>query len=192
MPKSYLDDNQKKILLELAKETLLSVVTTGKIPSVEITDSFLKEKGAAFVTLNKNGDLRGCIGYTAAIMPLVDCIQTVTESAAMADPRFPRVSQGELDDINIEISVLTPLKKVKNTANIIVGKHGLMIRKGVYSGLLLPQVATEYGWSRDDFLQHTCQKAGLGSDCWKDERATIYSFEAIVFSEDELNKKPNK
>jgi len=104
--------------------------------------------------------------------------------AAFSDPRFPTLSKEELNDIKIEISVLSKFKEVKDVSDIEVGTHGLLVRKGFSSGLLLPQVAAEYNWTRDEFLEHTCYKAGLDKDAWK-KGATIYMFSAFVFGEEQ-------
>ena len=105
----------------------------------------------------------------------------MAEAAALRDPRFPPVNEKELPDLEIEISVLTPLKKIADVSEIEVGKHGIYIKKGWNSGLLLPQVATEYGWNRQTFLEHTCQKAGLPSNAWKEKGTEIYIFSADIF-----------
>jgi uncharacterized protein (TIGR00296 family) len=104
--------------------------------------------------------------------------------AAVGDPRFPPVTSDELKDIKIDISALSPLEAIKDVNKIEVGKHGIIIRRGFYSGLLLPQVATEYGWDRETFLAHTCQKAGLPPNAWKDKTTEIQIFSAEVFSEE--------
>ncbi|RKZ20397.1 AMMECR1 domain-containing protein, partial [bacterium] len=131
----------------------------------------------------KHGELRGCIGLIKGIKPLYLAVQDMAIAAALRDPRFPPVSPSELDEIEIEISVLTPLKEVKDVEEIKVGRDGIYIERGYHSGLLLPQVATEYGWTREEFLDHTCMKAGLFPGCWKEEGTKIYRFSALIFSE---------
>ena len=148
----------------------------------------LMEKRGAFVTINKKGELRGCIGIFTSDKPLYLTVADMAVSASAQDPRFIPIVASELSQISIEISCLTPLKKIKDVSEIEVGRHGLYIMKGLYRGVLLPQVATEYGWDRDAFLEHTCLKAGLNTSCWK-EGADIYTFEAEVFSEEDVRGK---
>lgn len=148
-----------------------------------IKNPSLIEKCGAFVTLHSNGELRGCIGYIEGIIPLFETVQEVAVKAALEDPRFEPVTVDELDNIDLEISVLSPLKKIKDVNKIEVGKHGLVIKRGYSRGLLLPQVAVEYNWDREAFLSHTCRKAGIGADQWKDQATEIYIFSAEIFSE---------
>ena len=183
-----LNSEEKKTLLKIARGTLESYLKEGKTEDFNIESSNLKEKRGAFVTLKKGGELRGCIGRIVADKPLYEVIGEMAIEAATGDPRFPSLEYSELKDVEIEISVLTPFREVKDIDEIEVGRHGLMIRKGFYSGLLLPQVPTEYRWDRDAFLQHTCIKAGLSPQDYKDKDAVIYSFCAIVFSEEEFKK----
>ncbi|HNR39075.1 MAG TPA: AmmeMemoRadiSam system protein A [Acidobacteriota bacterium] len=138
----------------------------------------------AFVTLKRGGELRGCIGYVEAVKPLWETIADCTVSAASHDPRFPPVAPDELAAIIIEISVLSPMRDVADPADIAVGRDGLLISTGFRRGLLLPQVATEYGWDREEFLRHTCRKAGLPDDAWR-KGARIQAFTADVFGESE-------
>ena len=140
----------------------------------------LQERGA-FVTLKKHGQLRGCIGRLIAEGPLYLTVQRVAMEAAVNDARFPPVTPDELPEIEIEISVLSPLEPVEDISQIEVGKHGLLIVKGGHQGVLLPQVATEQGWDRKEFLRGVCRKAGLPEDAWKD--AKLYIFTAEVFGE---------
>jgi AmmeMemoRadiSam system protein A len=161
----------------------------GKIPQFEVVSENLKEKRGAFVTLKKNGLLRGCIGRIVADTALYKLISQVVIDSALNDPRFPPVRYEELKDIEIEISVLTPFTEIENLEEIEVGKHGLMIRKGFYSGLLLPQVPLEYGWDRETFLKHICLKAGLPPDAYKEKDVLLYKFSAIVFSEKDYGLK---
>ncbi len=154
-------------------------------PAASFGDNLMKPAGA-FVTLKKNGELRGCIGLIEAKFPLFEVVAEMAEKAAMSDPRFESVSEEEIDKLEIEISVLSPLKKVVNVEEIEVGRHGLVIEKGYYRGLLLPQVATENGWNREEFLQYTCIKAGLDKDTYKSPDAHLFQFSADVFGEYEL------
>ncbi len=172
----------KKRLLEIAFETIKSYVESGEMPSFDVKSAALLADGAAFVSLHKRGQLRGCIGHIEARDALWSTVRDVAIAAATQDPRFPAVSKDELALLDLEISVMTPLKRVKSVEDIKIGLHGLMMVRGFRSGLLLPQVATEYKWTREEFLQHTCMKAGLPPDAWKDQKTEIYSFEAEVFS----------
>jgi hypothetical protein len=141
-----------------------------------------KECGA-FVTLHKEGALRGCIGQIYAVKPLFETIKSMAVSSAFQDPRFPPLRKEELSSIEIEISVLSPLEEVDSVDNIKVGTHGIYLKKGYKSGLLLPQVAVEQNWNLETFLTHTCHKAGLGGNCWKEPDTEIYIFSAEIFKE---------
>lgn len=176
-----LSEEEKKVLHHIAR-TVIEHRAKGKpLPEFKIETPKLKEPRGAFVTLHKRGQLRGCIGYIEARGPLHKTVEEMAEAAAFRDPRFPPVTEHELPELEIEISVLTPLKRISDLNEIEVGKHGLYIRKGFFSGLLLPQVATEYGWDRKTFLEHTCQKAGLPSNAWKERDTEIYIFSADIF-----------
>ena len=137
----------------------------------------------AFVTLTRQGRLRGCIGFVIAERPLLDTVREAAQAAAFQDPRFPPLQARELPEIHLEISVLSEPRPVTDLGQIQVGRHGLIVRRAARSGLLLPQVATEYGWDRDTFLSHTCAKAGLPEDCWRDPGTQIELFDAEVFGE---------
>ena len=171
-------------LLKIARQSIDAHLSGKSMPRFDVSDT-LKSYGAAFVTLTKSGQLRGCIGYTEAFKPLWQCVSECAVSAAVNDPRFPPVQVSELDGLHIEISVLTPLQRVSSLDEIKVGRDGLMISLGNRRGLLLPQVATDYGWTRDEFLQHTCQKAGLHLDAYHSPDAVIQKFQAVVFGEDQ-------
>lgn len=181
--KMNLTDADKTKLLEIARKTLEEYLATGATPDFDVSEN-LKQPGAAFVTLTKHEQLRGCIGQTVAVQPLYKTISYCAIQAAVADPRFPPVSKAELDDINIEISVLTPLQKVASLDEIEVGRDGLMISRGPYRGLLLPQVATEYNWDKTTFLQQTCRKAGLPTDAYQKPDAELFKFQAVIFHEE--------
>jgi MEMO1 family protein len=178
-----LTEAQKKTLLALARKTLNEYVSSKVIPAVEIKDSRLTERSGVFVTLNKQGQLRGCIGYIRPVAPLYRSVIEMTVAAASSDTRFLPVTDKETRDISIEISVLSPLTIIRSPNDIVIGKHGLYIVKGGASGLLLPQVATHYRWDREEFLRNTCSKAGLPEDAWKDKDARIFIFSAEIFSE---------
>lgn len=181
MKDEYLNKEEKKKLLEIARFSIIEAVTGKKQFYPNVTEEKLKENCGAFVTIKESNQLRGCIGYIQAVKPLYETVKDVAKSAAVNDYRFNPVGENELDNLELEISVLTPLKKIKDINEIEVGKHGLVMKNGLNSGLLLPQVATEYGWDRDTFLRETCRKAGLPQDAWKDESTEIYTFSAEVF-----------
>jgi len=186
-----LSDNEKITLLKLARDTIKAKASGEKLPKIsELGDkltSLLKEKRGAFVTLHKKEQLRGCIGYIEGFKPLAETIQEMAISAGFQDPRFPPVQQEEVNKLDIEISVLTPLKLIQDIKEIEVGKHGIYIKSGSYSGLLLPQVATENNWDREKFLSQTCRKAGLGMDEWKKKSTEIYIFSADIFGEKDFS-----
>ena len=176
-----LSEEEKKTLHHIAKTVVENKVRGKAVPEFKIESPILKENRGAFVTIQKKGQLRGCIGYIEGHGPLHKTIEEMAEAAAFRDPRFTPVKENELPELEIEISVLTPLKKIQDINEIQVGKHGIYIKKDWFSGLLLPQVATEYGWDRQTFLEHTCQKAGLPSNAWKDKNIEIYIFSADIF-----------
>ncbi|MCP4649923.1 MAG: AmmeMemoRadiSam system protein B [PVC group bacterium] len=184
LKENMLSEIQKNKLLVLARQSIREFVTHRQHPRIVNNDPDLTIKQGAFVTIKKNGQLRGCIGRIIADTPLINTVSEVAIQAATEDPRFPPLKEDELDQIHLEISVMSPLKLISNIDEIEVGKHGLIIRKGFSSGLLLPQVATEYNWSKEEFLEHTCMKAGLRSDEWKNN-AQMYIFSAEVFGEKE-------
>jgi AmmeMemoRadiSam system protein B/AmmeMemoRadiSam system protein A len=171
-------EGEKKELLELAKDTITGYVTNGKVPELEINNPKLKAEGAVFVTIKMNGLLRGCIGHIQPVIPLYQSVIRNAVAACSSDPRFPPMKEEELKHMDVEISILSPLRLLKDVKNIQIGKHGLFIVKGMQSGLLLPQVATELGWNRDTFLEQVCAKAGLPKDAWKD--AELYAFTAEI------------
>ncbi len=181
---------QQKKLLALARVTILNALN-GARPrpedtAGEFTDEIFREKRGAFVTLHIEGKLRGCIGYIVGTREIPETITEMAIAAAFRDPRFPPLTRKEFEKIDIEISVLTPIEKVTNLDDIKVGRDGLIVSDGYHQGLLLPQVATEYGWNRDQFLEHTCYKAGLPGDAWKKKDTRIEKFSAQVFGEKEL------
>jgi AmmeMemoRadiSam system protein B/AmmeMemoRadiSam system protein A len=180
--KMSLTDSDMEILLDIARSSIETYLKTGASPKFEPSENLIRS-GAAFVTLNKQNRLRGCIGHTVATQPLWETVSSCAVSAAVSDPRFPAVTLDEVDDLHIEISVLTPLQKIKSLDEIQVGRDGLMIFLGRNRGLLLPQVATDNGWNRTEFLQYTCRKAGLALDAYTRPEAEIYKFQAIIFEE---------
>jgi len=175
-----LSSEEKKELLAIASSAINLAVKENKVFEYETQNpNFLNEKGA-FVTIKKRGNLRGCIGFIEPIMPLYQAIIRAAIYAALEDPRFPAVSEEELKDLELEISVLTPPEKIKDPNIVTVGKHGLIISKGDRKGVLLPQVPVENNWDREEFLREVCLKAGLPEDAWK-SGADLFVFEAIVF-----------
>lgn len=184
-----LSGQDKSYLLALARKTILSKAQKTS-PETNPPDSkVLKEKRGAFVTLNSLGKLRGCIGYIEGIKSLYLTIIEMAEAAAFDDSRFAPVQTNEIGNLEIEISVLTPLRTIQNIDDIKIGVHGLLIQKGVSQGLLLPQVAAHYNWDRDTFLDQTCLKAGLPAGRWKDSDVTIKIFSAQIFSESQDSEK---
>jgi AmmeMemoRadiSam system protein A len=167
----------------IARKAIEAGLTSGASISrgVETASPKLKEPRGAFVTLYRKGELRGCIGQIVPKMPLVEAVAAMAKEAAFRDPRFTPVRSDELGDLKIEISVLTPLKKIDSPDEIEVGKHGIVIVRNGSVGLLLPQVATEYNWDRNEFLDHCCLKAGLPRNTWQDKETEIYIFSADVF-----------
>jgi AmmeMemoRadiSam system protein B/AmmeMemoRadiSam system protein A len=176
-----LNEEEKKTLHQIAKTVIENKAKGKAVPDFKVESPTLKENRGAFVTIHKRGQLRGCIGYIEGQGPLHKTIERMAEAAAFKDPRFTPVKENELPELELEISVLTPLKRITDVNEIQVGKHGIYIVKGMWAGLLLPQVATEYGWDRQTFLEHTCQKAGLPSNAWKEKDTEIYIFSADIF-----------
>jgi len=185
MREEYLNKGERRKLMEIARLSIVEAVT-GKAQSFPgVTEERLRENCGAFVTIKENGQLRGCIGYIQGVKPLYETVKEVAAAAAVNDYRFSPIKPEELDKLELEISALTPLKRIKDVNEIEVGKHGIYMKQGFNSGLLLPQVATEYNWDRDMFLQQTCMKAGLPSTAWKDKSTEMYIFSAEVFGENE-------
>lgn len=178
-----LTQKDKATLLDIVKSTIAAKVKNKILPKTEVDSEALQEKRGAFVTLKKRGHLRGCIGYIKAVKPLWETVQEMAMAAAFHDPRFPSLKFEELKELSFEISVLSPLQRIKNINDIEVGKHGLYIVRGYNSGLLLPQVAVEYGWDRETFLGETCYKAGLPPQSWRDKETEIYIFSADYFGD---------
>jgi len=174
-------DEEKKILKDIARSTIEAVVRGKKPPEFKNIPDKLKKPFGVFVTITKHGNLRGCIGHIIADQPLYKICQEMAEAAALHDPRFDPVRESELSEIEIEISVLTPMERVKDFKDIVIGRDGLLVRRGYQSGLLLPQVATDYGWTVEEFLEQTCIKAGLPEDAYKLKDTEIYKFSAQIF-----------
>jgi hypothetical protein len=182
--KMLLNDVQQKKLLKIARDTITTYLKTGKILAVKEDDPVLNKEMGAFVTLHEKGQLRGCIGNIIGRGPLYLTVRDMAIESATGDPRFSKVRPEEMKDIYIEISVLSELNKVKSADEIELGVHGVLIRKGFASGVFLPQVATETGWSKEEFLSCLCsQKAGLLPDAWKTGEVDMFVFTAEVFGE---------
>jgi uncharacterized protein len=202
-------DAEKRQLLEIARAAVIAQVTgapasdprrsadSGQAPAVQVPGgSSAAHEGQApavqfhtratgvFVTLKRNGELRGCLGTLACTGPLAEEVARLAASTSHEDPRFEPVRGGELTDLQFEVSVLGPLEPIDphEADAIVIGRHGLVVEQGTRRGLLLPQVATEWNWSREEFLAHTCRKAGLPSDAWQGA-ASVYRFDAEVFGE---------
>jgi len=188
---SDLAEEEGKKGLQLAREAIEQYLSDSMKMKQKngLPVSFEEERGV-FVTLNKYGTLRGCIGYPYPVFKLKDAIIDAAISAAVNDPRFAAVTEEELTDITIELTVLTVPQVLKEQPkelpkHIEIGKHGLIVKKGLYQGLLLPQVATEHNWSSEEFLCESCWKAGLPQDAWLDEDTEVSIFEGQIFKEEE-------
>ncbi len=180
-----LNDSQKKSLLAFARNTIAQYLDSETVPLARGFDTELRYKQGAFVTLKKQGDLRGCIGHMAVDRPLCQVVGEMALSAAFQDSRFRPLAASELPQCEIEISVLTPFREVSGPDQILVGRDGVLIRKQGRSAVFLPQVAPEQGWNREEMLAHLCKKAGLASDAWKED-TRFFTFQANVFSEHEF------
>ncbi|MFH0855046.1 MAG: AmmeMemoRadiSam system protein B [Candidatus Omnitrophota bacterium] len=179
---------QRKRLLEIARAAIEAYLKNGKVLEITETDPALAKTTGAFVTLNEHGDLRGCIGSLLGTEPLYLTVRDMAVEAATGDSRFNPVKLPDLKNIEIEVSVLSPMQKIDDPGLIKLGVHGVLVRQGYKSGVFLPQVATETGWSKDDFMSNLCvHKAGLAPDAWKDRSTEIYIFTAEVFSEKEMS-----
>ena len=182
--KLMLNVDQKRRLLQIARDSIATYLKTGKKLELTESDSLLVKEMGAFVTLHEHGELRGCIGNIIGKKPLYLTVRDMAVEAAVGDPRFSAVSLSDLNSIEIEISVLSPLKRAASVDEIKLGTHGVLVRSGINSGVFLPQVATETGWSKEEFLSQLCaQKAGVSPNAWKDKSTEIYIFSADVFSE---------
>ncbi|HDP79309.1 MAG TPA: AmmeMemoRadiSam system protein A [Spirochaetes bacterium] len=185
-----LSKEQKIRLLRLARAVIEARLENSPVPAPDMGGEFSEpvflEQCGAFVTIHRKGRLRGCIGYIQGMKNIPDTVVDMAQSSAFRDPRFAPLGKEEFSDIDLEISVLSPIEPVRDIADIKVGRDGLIISRGMNSGLLLPQVATEYEWDLETFLEHTCFKAGLPGDAWKKEGTKIEKFSAQVFSEKEL------
>ena len=182
-----LTDEEGLMAIRSARGAVEYVCVKKTRPALKLTPVF-KEKRGVFVTLTKKGELRGCIGLPYPVMPLEEAIEHAAIAAATEDPRFPPLGKAELPEISVEVTILTVPVPIdgepgKRADTIIIGKHGLIIRGMGTSGLLLPQVATDYGWDATTFLEHTCMKAGLPNRCWTYSSVEVLTFEGQIFSE---------
>ena len=182
-PGMNLSAADKQLLLQVARDSIAAQLQGKTAAPVQAVSSVLREPRGAFVSLHRRGQLRGCIGYIEAVKPLLETVQEMAPAAAFQDPRFRPLQPGELADLEIEISVLTPMRLIQSPDEIEVGRDGLYIVQGPNRGLLLPQVAAQYHWDRLTFLGQTCNKAGLPPDAWKEPHTRIYTFRAEIFAE---------
>jgi AmmeMemoRadiSam system protein A len=174
-------------LLQIARDAISAYVNGVEALDISASES-LARPGGAFVSIHHRGELRGCIGHIEANRSLSNVVCECAVAACSADPRFPPVSAAELAGLEIEVSLLGPLEPIASPDDIEVGRHGLLVEQNGQRGLLLPQVATEWRWDRETFLAHTCHKAGLARDAWK-QGAKLWRFEAEVFGESSFNTK---
>lgn len=181
---------QRRFLLGVARESLKSFLSgSGDFPVIKTNDPAMGDKRAVFVTLKKHGELRGCIGSLLPQEALVEAVQNKAVQAATRDPRFRQVSNEELKDVTISISVLSPIRRAAGPDEVVLGRDGVIVASGPKTGVFLPQVARETGWSKARFFEELCsQKAGLPPGCWQDPRTEIYTFEASEFSEEEESR----
>jgi AmmeMemoRadiSam system protein A len=182
-----LTESERQLLLQVARNAVHSYLSdeTPRIPEAPRGGPLTEARGI-FVSIHKNGELRGCIGNVHPASPLYRSAAECAIAAAVGDPRFMPLMRAELGAVEFEISVLSPMQRIDDVQKIEVGRHGLLISKKASRGLLLPQVASTYGWNRERFLQETCKKAGLGPDDWR-EGAIIQCFSALVFGERQLH-----
>lgn len=182
----HLTHEHKKALLSFARKTIRQFLATETTPLARGFDPVLENKQGAFVTLKKHGRLRGCIGHMAEDLPLCRTVGAMALQAAFNDRRFPPLEPKELSEVELEISVLTPFRRVNSVEDILVGRDGVVLRKDARSAVFLPQVAPEQGWDRAEMLTHLSRKAGLSPDDWKSDDAQFSTFQAVVFSEAEF------
>ena len=179
-----LNAHEKQALLAIARQAIVHGVQTGQEYIEPREEKTLNQRNGCFVTIKQDQQLRGCIGNFQSELPLFKEVAQMAQASASKDPRFYPLKEEDLTNFNLEISVLSPLRKVESIEEIEVGTHGIYIEKSFYRGVLLPQVATEHNWDRQTFLKQTCIKAGLPTDAWEAEDAEIYVFSAQVFGED--------
>lgn len=187
-----LSKEEQKYLIDISRLSIV-LAMNGKLDENSLPpppSAILEKELGAFVTINKAGRLRGCIGNITGNGPLYQTISRMAVAAAFHDPRFPEMQLSELEQISLEISVLGPVKECREPEKITIGRHGLIMKQGMRQGLLLPQVPAEWGWDREQFLRQTCVKAGLPQEqwekAWKDGETRLFWFEAAIFSEKSL------
>ncbi len=178
-----LTKQEQAVLLGIARDAITSYLRTGTLLEPMRDEESLNQQRGCFVTLSQAGQLRGCIGTFTSERPLCREVAVMAGAAATEDPRFYPMRKDDLDTFSIEISVLSPLRKTKDPAEIIVGLHGIYLEQDGQRGVLLPQVAIEQQWDRETFLQHTCYKAGLAKDAWRAAGCDIYLFTAQIMKE---------
>ncbi|UCG59039.1 MAG: AmmeMemoRadiSam system protein A [Phycisphaerales bacterium] len=179
-----MDDRQKQVLLKVARDTVRAAVAGGPSPKPESDDPELSANCGCFVTLKNQGQLRGCIGQFTSENPLIELVVEMAKASATSDPRFftDPITADELSQLDVEISVLSPLQRTDDPLSLRLGVDGIYIKRGRVSGCFLPQVATETGWSKEEFLSYCCaHKAGLAADAWKGPETEVYLFTADVF-----------
>lgn len=179
-----LTHEERTRLMMIAREAIVRALHHEAPPDVSTVSGALARRGGAFVTIRLDNELRGCIGYIESDLSLAHVVAEVAVKAARDDPRFPPLSVDEAELVSLEVSVLSPMHEVKDPGEIQVGEHGLLLELGRNRGLLLPQVATEFGWGREEFLAHTARKAGLPAGAWRDPDAKLYLFRAEVCHEE--------
>ena len=177
----FLNESERLRLLQFARQMIAAHLNRSALPELAATGG-LDRRSGAFVTLQIEQKLRGCIGYIETDRELIDVVGRCAISAATDDPRFPPMNSEELGRVTLEISILGPIEPVDDVATIEIGRHGLVVRRDHRRGLLLPQVATEWAWSRETFLAQACLKAGLPPTAWQ-QGAEVFAFEAEVFGE---------
>jgi len=179
-----MNDVQKQTLLKVARDTVEAVITGGKMPRPQSDDAELNAPCGCFVTLKNAEKLRGCIGQFTSEKPLIELVVEMAKASSTGDPRFfgDPITADELEQLDIEISVLSPLQRTEEPLSLRLGIDGIYIKKGFASGCFLPQVATETGWNKDQFLSYCCaHKAGIAPDAWKEPDTEVYLFTADVF-----------
>jgi AmmeMemoRadiSam system protein A len=180
-----MNEAQKEILLKTARGTVDAVITNKPVPKPQSDDPELNVNCGCFVTLKNRGQLRGCIGQFTSEVPLIELVVEMAKASATSDPRFfsDPIRPEELGQLDVEISVLSPLKRTDDPLSLQLGVDGIYIKSGCASGCFLPQVATETGWCKEEFLSYCCaHKAGLPADAWKDPNTEVYLFTADIFS----------
>lgn len=180
---SSLPEESRNFLLELARKSIASKLENRDFPRTPPSDPSLLEPRGAFVTLKRAGALRGCIGRMESDRPVWETVALMARAAAFDDPRFQPVERKELDELSIEISILTPFERLGSVDDLEVGTHGLLIEMGFHRGVLLPQVAVDHGWNAEEFLANVCLKASLPADAWKNPEAKLFVFSALIIQE---------